>query len=461
MFEKITKRISNFPISSSVRSVGVLVGGTAFAQALSVLILPLLTRLFSPADFAILAVYASTLGVLSSIACLRLEIAIPIPEDDVEAVSLLVLALTAVLLISGLTGIGVFLFPKEISSIIGQPAFEGYLWLLPIGVLLAGLYAALQFWATRKKRFGIIAKTKLGQASWSAITQIGLGWSGVAPIGLLLGHLIYSGAGVIGLGRQIWNECRHLLSALKPKQIVFALQRNTRFLTYSTPEALANTGGIQIPVLLIASWAAGPEAGFLLLATRVMAAPIGLLGTSISQVYLSRAPEEMRKGGLGDFTIKVICALIKAGVGPLLFAGAIAPLIFPIVFGAQWGKAGEFVTWMTPWFAMQFISSPVSMVLHILGHQRLALALQIFGLVLRIGFVVLAAKIAPDLIVEFYAVSGFLFYALYFFAIARVARVNMRGVKDIIFGSWLSVAAWAIVSFVAYITLVSLWPLVA
>ena len=66
--------------------MGVLVGGTAFAQAIAVLALPLLTRLYTPDDFSVLAVYAALLGIISVVACLRLEIAIPmpnIPEMDV------------------------------------------------------------------------------------------------------------------------------------------------------------------------------------------------------------------------------------------------------------------------------------------------------------------------------------------------------------------------------------------
>lgn len=425
-------------------------GGTAFAQALTILILPLLTRLYSPADFAILAVYASILGVLSSIACLRLEVAIPIPADHGEAARLLVLALVAASVLSSTVGILVLLFPSELASLIGQPEFEKYLWLLPLGVLLAGLYAALQFWATRQKQFGIVAKTKLGQALGSAVAQVGLGWAGFAPFGLLLGHLIFSGAGVFGLGRKIWVDRRSILSALHVNQLASTLQKNVNFVTYSTLEALANTGGIQIPVLLIALWAAGPEAGFLLLATRVMAAPIGLLGSSVSQVYLSRAPEEMRKGCLGDFTGNVISSLLKVGVGPLLFAGVLSPLIFPVVFGAQWGKAGEFVTWMTPWFVMQFISSPVSMILHILGRQRLALVLQVFGLVLRLGSVALAANINPGLIVEYYATSGFFFYVIYFVVIVWVARMSPKRGVMIISDAWLSVFAWATLSGIAY-----------
>lgn len=70
--------------------MGVLVGGTTGAQLLAVLAAPLLTRLYTPEDFGLLAVYASLLGLIAVIASLRYELAIPLPTDDTEAAAVAV-----------------------------------------------------------------------------------------------------------------------------------------------------------------------------------------------------------------------------------------------------------------------------------------------------------------------------------------------------------------------------------
>ena len=182
-----------------VRSVSVLVGGTAFAQALMVLVLPLLTRLYTPEDFSVLAVYSSILGIVSVAACLRLEIAIPLPQRDEDAANLLALALCSSAGVAGLSALIVVLFPVQIVALVAQPKLLPYLWLLPLGILLSSSCAALQFWTTRKKRFSVIAKTHLTQAIGGAGTQAGLGWASIAPLGLLLGQMISSGAGIFQL----------------------------------------------------------------------------------------------------------------------------------------------------------------------------------------------------------------------------------------------------------------------
>ena len=65
------------------------------------------------------------------------------------------------------------------------------------------------------------------------------------------------------------------------------------------------------------------------------------------------------------------------------------------------------------WFLIQFIVSPVSMVFHVAMKQRLALILQFIGFFLRVGSIFLALIVSEDLVSEFYALSGFMFYLIY------------------------------------------------
>jgi hypothetical protein len=116
---------------------------------------------------------------------------------------------------------------------------------------------------------------------------------------------------------------------------------------------------------------------------------------------------------LGSFTTEVLGGLLKTGVGPLVFAGIVSPFAFAYVFGADWARAGVLVSWMTPWFIMQFLAVPVSMGLHVTGNQRAALNLQLAGLIWRVGLVWLSGMVARPWLSESYAVTGFVFYAFY------------------------------------------------
>jgi hypothetical protein len=84
---------------------------------------------------------------------------------------------------------------------------------------------------------------------------------------------------------------------------------------------------------------------------------------------------------------------------------------------------------MTPWFVMQFLSSPVSMSLHVTGNQRAALLLQIAGLVIRVGAVLLAVALAPQYLAQAYALSGLVFYAVYVATVLRIVGASAGDVR--------------------------------
>ena len=415
------QRVKSLLKGGFVKNVGVLVGGTAFSQLIALIALPFLTRLYTPDDFGVLAVYTSLLSLISVIACLRFEIAIPLPKKEKDAAALFLLALISVFIVTSITVLGVILFSESLLRIT-EGKLIGYLWLIPIGVFLAGVYGALQYWATRNKAFPLVARTRMTQSLSGNIVQLGFGYMGIAPLGLLLGQLLNVGAGIFGLGRYILKQHLKQIRGISVKCLKSVLKRYDRFPKYSTWEALANSGAIQLPVILIAYYAIGAEAGFLMLAMRLLSAPMGLIGGAVAQVYLAEAAEHYHKGTLKYFTHKTILNLAKVGALPLLFAAITAPFLIPLIFGEEWHRTGVLISWMAPWFFMQFITSPVSMALHITNSQRLALLLQVFGLFFRVGSVVLAGLYFSSGIGEMYALSGAVFYGGYLLIILNIIK---------------------------------------
>ncbi|RDI06153.1 O-antigen/teichoic acid export membrane protein [Pseudomonas fluorescens] len=408
-----------------LRSVTVLAGGTAAAQLLMVLLLPVLTRLYSPQDFNTLSVYLGLLSIFSVVATLRFELAISLPEEDGEAAHLLALGLGFSFLTALLVGFGLLLGSDFFTAWLGLPKLAACFWVLPIGVFLSGAYSALQFWMGRRKRFSQIAKTKIQQALSASAIQLLYGSLFAGPLGLILGQTINNGAGAVGLLVRCVREDKRSLTGLRLKTMGALFLKYSRFPKYSTSEALFNNASIQVPVIIIAGLAIGPEAGFLLLAMQIMQAPISLIGSAVSQVYISNAPEKMRTGKLAEFTSDILSGIVRVAVLPLVIGGAIAPYAFSIVFGEGWERTGEIVVYMVPWIVMQILVSPISMVLHTTNNQPTALALQLFGLVLRVGVVSAVAATAPGYLTEVYSFTGFVFYFVYLLVVLKVAGISL------------------------------------
>ena len=407
--------------NSLFQDTAILVFGTAGGRLILLLAMPAATRLYDPEDFRLLAVFVALVSTISVAACLRFEIAIPLAENDDDAANLLVLALVSV---TGMS-LGVLAFssitPQAFAEWLGVPEIGSYLWLVPVGIFLMASYSALQFWATRMRRFGIISRTRVGQTATGVMTMLGLGWIGLAPLGLLLGNMLTVGAGGVSLAVRALRQDRAILSVINWRSMVDTARRFRRYPIYSTPEALANVTAIQMPILMIAAMT-GDEAGQLFLVMQIMAAPMTLLGASVGQVFASRAQEELRNGTLNRFTVSMMRRLFLIGLGPMAAAALLGPPLFPVVFGDNWARAGVIVAWIAPCMLLQLTVSPVSMGLHVTGHQRAAMALQVVGLALRVGAVALAASFPVAGPVEAYTVSGAVFYLVYAITVKWAVR---------------------------------------
>jgi len=432
--------------SGFVRSVSALAGATASAQMLVLLALPFLTRLYTPEEFGLLAIFSALLGMVSVVASLRYQVAIPLPKTDALAANILGVALVAVIGVTVLTVIAVTLFGDGLTVLIDSPELSTYMWLLPIGVAAIGAYNIFQLWATRKRAFKRISITRIEQAVGGVGAQLGLGVAGFGAGGLIVGQLISQGSGFLGLARRAIKEDGHILKQINLRRMTVAASAYRRYPKYSTFEALANSASVQLPLIIIAGFVGSAELGMLMLAMRIMQAPMSLVGMAVSQVYYVQAVDEFRQGRLAELTAKVMGGLAKLGIGPLLFAALVAPSLFGIIFGEAWQRAGVLLAWMTPWFVLQFMTSPVSMALHVTSHQRLALGLQVFGLTFRVTTVVTAGELINGGVSEWYAASGAVFYLFYLIVVSGVVGLRFT---DLMYQLWSAlpyILVWVVVA---------------
>ncbi|MDQ2914197.1 MAG: oligosaccharide flippase family protein, partial [Chloroflexota bacterium] len=157
------------------------------AQVLNVLAAPVVTRLYTPAEFGIFAVFISMLSIAVVPASLRYEAAIPLPNDDDTARRLVLLCFGLLAVTGSVTAIGVIVFGGALVDLMNAHVPERYLLLLPVSLVGVGAIQILGSWAVRLKSFGDIARARVTQSAAQVGTQLGLGMLHAGPIGLLLG----------------------------------------------------------------------------------------------------------------------------------------------------------------------------------------------------------------------------------------------------------------------------------
>ncbi len=396
------------PTGAFARGVGVLVGGTAGAQLLMVLAAPVLTRLYAPDDFGLLAVFTACMALFTVVAAGRYELAIPLPEDDREGACLAVLGVLCVLLTSALSLIAVLAWGSPLAALAGAPGLVPYLWLLPLGVLFVGVYQVFNKWAVRSQRFAHVARTRIGQSLGTLGIQVGA--SGLGPLGLLGGQAVGQGVGAAGLALA---ACRH--PAFRRVSLAGMRRqawRHRRFPLYSVWTGLFNTGSLQLaPIVLVALFGT-QVAGLYALTLRILTMPVSLVGNAIGSVFLANAAQARRDGRLAALVAGLHRRLAVLGIPPMITLMIVAPEAFALLFGEPWRQAGVYAQWMLPWIYIQFQWSPLSMLASVLELQRDALLAQFGMLVARFGALVglyLAGAGADAAILAFSVISALVY----------------------------------------------------
>ena len=395
-------------------------GGTAIAQGMLILASPVLTRLYSPADFGVLAVYLSLVSVLVIVASLRYEFALPIPEDPEEAIHLLAVCLLLVAATTSLSAVALYLGRERILGWMGSPGLGPYLWLVPVSILGAGFYQVFNCWAIRKGGYGRIARTKVTQGLTTLSLQLAVGAVAGGPVGLLVGDAAGRTNGTRTLAMLDWRQDWPQLRAVTWAGMWKAMVRFRRFPFISSSTAFMNTLNLRMPALLLAIHYGPAAAGGFMLAQRVFALPSSVIGESVAQVYfgefatMSKLSDQGAGGLMGLFqgTVK---RMLLLGL-PLMFLSSVAGwFLFPVIFGAAWKQAGLFVVAIAPMAMAQFAGACADSSLLVLERQDLAFYREVVRSSL-LAFAILAAywlKLGATRAVFLFGASGTLAYVGY------------------------------------------------
>lgn len=394
----------------SVRSVAKLAMAAAGGQLVLLLASPLLTRLYRPDEFGVLAVFSSLLGLLVVASSLRYELAIPLPKLKRNAETLLWGALGINALFSVFLFILVFLWRAPVADSIGLEE-EGYLWFLPVAVFLMGRYRTFNFWALRNKDYSRLARSKFSQNIGNVVVQVSAGLAGLGAAGLLAGMVVGQAAGVGLLIRGLtagsfsfkrdWPRVRYLL------------KKHSRFPKYDAPAAFLNTLSSELPQLLFAVLFSPAVAGFFLLANRVLAMPLSLVGQAVGQVLYSEARDAIGAGSLGKVVEKVVLALLGFVLVPSLIVFLFGEDIFAITFGEDWRHAGQFAAILMLSIAAQFAYAPISLMLLATGGQYINLWISLMMVTLR-GAGIFLGWLEEDALLALwgFSIGGFIAYVL-------------------------------------------------
>lgn len=375
IFNKLKKRDPN----NIFKGMLTLAVGASAGKALGLASIPIVTRIYSPEDFGILALFSAFVVMLVPFASLKYSTAIPLPKTDAIAINVLALCLLITIVFSIIIGIQLLLFSEIILAWFNATELAKWWWLIILAVIGSATYETLSLWSIRKKQYKAIAKTQFIQSLIGNSAKIFLGLAGLKPFGLIFGQFLAQSSGTNYLIKNSIVTLKKNYSSISLKRIKMVAINYREFAYFRFPSQFLLSISAQAPILITATIFSKEATGQFSLAMLAVAIPTGLVSNAVANAFYAeiasigkRDPSKIKK-----LTINVQKKLFLIGIPLTIFVMLIAKPIFILIFGKEWSDAGQYAGILAPFILLQFTSKPLIQVLNILGSQLIFLIINI------------------------------------------------------------------------------------
>lgn len=364
--------------NSARRGIIFLLTGTVAAQALNLIALPIISRLYSPAEYGFFSIAVAMAGVIAPVATLRLETAVMLPDRAEETRALTFLGLFAIIGTSILCGIVL-----QVLTVTGSFGLHSYpavsVWVALL-VLLTASFTFLGQLALRERRYGLVARRSFIQSLVTVVVQGAFGFMGKTSLGLLVGATLGRLSGILSVLRVV----KEYMKPPGQAEILRALKTHWRFPLVFTPSALLNSMGMHAPLLYFTALFGASLGGQLGMAERIMAVPIAVIGSAVAQAIDAEVSRLLRTSS-GNFTriyLRFSLFLGLIGLVILLAGGFLGGMVVPTILGDQWELAGEIVQVLSVTSAARLVATPLARFIVLLQKSLANTVLDVFRVML-------------------------------------------------------------------------------
>ncbi|SFK49704.1 lipopolysaccharide biosynthesis protein [Rhodanobacter glycinis] len=417
------------PKGRVARSIVTLASGTAAAQAITVCVMPAVTRLYTPSEIGVISLFLAFFNFCAPSLSLRYEYALLNAQNDAESHVINRLAMICV--------VGTSIISMLILAILWNANILGFgllPWWSPIAVMIIlfgyGQFMVCRSWGLRAGLVSRITKATMARSAANAITRIGFGALGAGVSGLFAAEL----AGAWGPAAALYRSVHSHFAPSRPipitqEMLKATMKRYLKFPILEMPSTLVNQFAATLPVPMIATLYGPSAAGWFGLARAMVGIPNTQIGAAVGDVFqveLARAIAEQDHARGRRLFYMMMGRLSLFGLLPMAGVVTLAPWLMATVFGQAWSEAGWIAATISPWLYVALIVSSLSRLLSVLQVQEFKLFYDVAAVLLFVGAFLLARYMKWTLLPMVACMSGAGVFAYLIYLIVLVMVVESR-----------------------------------
>lgn len=374
--------------SRFVRDVATVATGVAAGQVIALIFTPFLTRLYGPEAFGVQAAFIAVAGIITPISTLGFAGAIVMPSTEEGAAAVARLSLICAMVVAPLTLVFIYFFQTNLAKWTGLEESPDFLYLIPASLLLGALLSVANQMAIRVGVFRAKAGSYVFSTLLANIVRLIGGF--LMPSGLLLI--------VISMFQSVLNYA--LLLVRVPKRGAFAVRRwlgtkgirqaareQQDFALYRMPQSMINAAALGLPVILLTNFFGAAAAGQYAMTVLVLGAPVMLLGDSVAEVFYPKVTRALEEDAAeaGKLLWRATYILSLLAIAPFGFIILTGSWVFPLFFGDEWVRAGQYSQWISIWLAGTLASRASVAAFPALRLQGYLLIQEVASVILRVS----------------------------------------------------------------------------
>ena len=334
-----------------------LFSSSGIAQLIALLVVPILSRIFSPEEHGVITTFVSLISIGAAFSTLKYEQAIIVEEDRDKARSLVVLSILIGLMSTLLIIIVLILGKPLILQLFDLTEFSPWLLAIPISIFLASCIETLAVWWNRERKYKKLSTVRIASIASASAYKLGHKSLNIIPMnGLVFGHVLGQIVNfILFIPKNFIKYLKIDFEVIKTLAIKYK-----SFPTWAMPAGLINVIGSNMPVFIIAYFLGSEITGNFGNAIKLTFVPLAAVSYAFSQVYyerLARLSQSLERIKLSENILKFLYFI---AIIPVLVLTVWGDIITPFILGDNWQASGEMVRIIALFYLVMYISSPFS-----------------------------------------------------------------------------------------------------
>jgi O-antigen/teichoic acid export membrane protein len=367
-----------------LRNIAILVTGAASVQFLNLVLMPLLTRLYGANEFGMLGLYSSILNLLIVVLGLSYPLAIVLIKDAQESKSMVEITLRITLFMS--------LFLSVVSCFLAynyELPFNNVVGYLILGLVPSGFSVVYTQVLVKQGKFKSIAIVGFTAALVVGAAKLFFGLFYLTNVSLIYAVLIGLFVNAIFMHFILYGKSLPITRLFFNSADIAVMGSYVQFPKYRLPHALNVALSQLVPVYLLTHYFGVQAAGYFFLTRSVLMVPVNMIGKAVYDVAYPKLSSDFGNKPISLFLVGSTLSLLALSFVPMAILFFWGDVIFSLVFGAEWSKAGLYAGCMSFWFAVNFSNRACVAAVSLLKLDRFLLGNGVVNLIVSsAGFMV-------------------------------------------------------------------------